>query len=321
MKTTDKRQLGQTGVCVSTLGLGTAPLADLYGSVPESQAVETIQLCMELGITYFDTAPLYGNQSGYGLAEERLGIALAGVKRDQYVLSTKVGVLPMPEGGIKRDFSRDGVMRSVEGSLQRLNIDSIDILLIHDPDNDYHEALNQAYPTLVDLKHQGVVKAIGVGMNQWQMLIDFANHAEFDCFMLAGQYTLLVQDGLALMDLCQEKGIGILSAGIYNSGILATGPISGAKYFYRDAPLQILEQVRQMEAICDRYDVPLRVAALRFPAGHAATSTLVVGTSSATRLNGYLSALQWPIPPVLWTDLQDEGLLFNDVPLPSSESA
>lgn len=316
IETTKKRQLGQTDVYVSPLGLGTAPLADLYGTIPEAQAIQTIQLCLELGITYFDTAPMYGYQSGYGLAEKRLGFALAGVERDQYVISTKVGRLAKPDGGTVHDYSRDGVLRSVEGSLERLKIDSVDILLIHDPDNHYTEALEQAYPTLVELKKQGVVKAIGVGMNYWEMLVDFANQADFDCFMLAGQYTLLKQGGLALMDLCQEKGIGILSAGIYNSGILATGPVPGAKFFYADASPEILEQVRQIQEICERYDVPLPVAALQFPAAHPATTTLVVGTSSAARLNNYLAALQTVIPRQLWLDLQDQGLLSESVPIP-----
>lgn len=316
METTKERQLGQTDVFVSPLGLGTAPLADLYGTIPETQAIQTIQLCLELGITYFDTAPLYGYESGYGLAERRLGTALAGVERDKYVISTKVGVLSTPEGGNEHDYSRDGVLRSVEGSLERLKLDSVDILLIHDPDDHYTEALDQAYPTLVDLKKQGVVKAIGVGMNYWEMLVDFANHAEFDCFMLAGQYTLLVQDGQPLMNVCQKKGIGILSAGIYNSGILATGPVPGAKFFYEDAPPEILERVRQIQETCERYDVPLPVASLQFPAAHPATTTLVVGTSSAARLNGYLSALQTTIPQQLWFDLQDQGLLSESVPIP-----
>ena len=318
MNTLKQKQLGRTDVSVSLIGLGTAPLANLYKEVPEAQAVETIQHCLDVGITYFDTAPLYGR----GLAEKRLGVALAGVDRNRYVISTKVGILPDAENKkFEFDFSREGVLRSVEESLERLNMDWVDILLIHDPDRHYRQAMDGAYPTLLELKAQGIVKAIGVGMNRWKLLADFANEGDFDCFMLAGQYTLLVQDGLPLMDLCAEKGIGILSAGIYNSGILATGPVPGAKFSYSNASPEIMERVRRIEAICDRYEVPLKVAALRFPTGHPATSTLVLGTSSPTRISDYLSALEWPIPAGLWTDLQDEGLLSGDVPLPPSEPA
>ena len=313
MKTIEKRQLGQTDVRVSTLGLGTAPLSSLYGSVPEAQAIETIQHSLDAGITYFDTAPAYGA----GLAEKRLGTALAGVDRDRYVLSTKAGVLPTGwESDGEFDFSRDSILRSVEESLDRLNVDSVDILLIHDPDRHYRQALDEAYPAMVDLKDQGIVTAIGVGMNQWRMLMDFANEADFDCFMMAGQYTLLVQEGLALMDMCQERGIGVLSAGIYNSGILATGPVPGAKYFYSEAPPEIMERTRRIEAICERYGVPLNVAALQFPMAHPAATCVVVGTSSATRLVGYLEAMQMTIPTELWADLQQEGFLQAGVPLP-----
>jgi len=316
MKTTmNRKRIGKTDVYVSEIGLGTAPLANLYKKVPESQAIATIQRCLEADITLFDTAPVYGG----GVAEKRLGAALAGVERDRFVISTKVGDSSESEQqwnvDKEWDFSHDGIFRSVEASLKRLKIDWIDIVLIHDPDHHHRQALDESYPALVELKEQGVIKAIGVGMNWWQPLYQFANEAEFDCFMMAGQYTLLVQDGLPLMNLCQEKDIGILAAGVYNSGILATGPKPGAKFLYRDASPEILERTRRIETICNRYDVPLKVAALRFPAGHPATSSLVVGTSSPSRIDDYLSALQWPIPAELWADLKDEGLLSEDAPV------
>lgn len=310
----ESRQVGRTDVHVSTVGLGAAPLANLYKDVPEAQAVETIQRCLEAGITLFDAAPVYGG----GLAEIRLGLALAGVERDQYVISTKVGAFSISERwGWERDFdfSHDGVFRSVEGSLKRLRIDWIDILLIHDPDRYHQQALEEAYPAIIELKEQGLVKAIGVGMNWVEPLVAFANEADFDCFMMAGQYSLLNQNGLAFMDFCAERGIGILSAGVYNSGILATGPVPGAKYFYRDASPEILDRTRKIETICNRYDTPLKVAALRFPLEHPATSSVVLGTSSPSRIDDYISALHWPIPPELWADLKREGLLAEDAPI------
>ena len=320
MNQLELKQVGRTDVSVSKVGLGTAPIGNFYKEVPEAQAIETIQRCMEAGITLFDTSPVYGG----GLAEIRLGAALAGVERDQYVISTKVGDFPASEGwGWERefDFSRDGVFRSVEDSLKRLRIDWIDILLIHDPDRYHQQALEEAYPAIAELKEQGLVKAIGVGMNWVEPLVAFANEADFDCFMMAGQYSLLNQDGLSLMDLCAEREIGILSAGVYNSGILATGPVPGAKYFYHDASPEILERTRKIEAICNHYDTPLKVAALRFPLEHPATSSVVLGTSSPSRIDGYISALQWPIPPELWADLKKAGLLTENAPISGAGAA
>jgi D-threo-aldose 1-dehydrogenase len=315
MKISTESQVGQTDLYVSLIGLGTAPLANLYGSVPEDQAVETIQLSLKSGITYFDTAPTYGA----GLAERRLGLALAGAPRNQYVLSTKVGRLLQPDGSFVWDFSREGVLRSIEQSLERLQCDSIDILLIHDPDNHYHQALDEAFPTLAELRSQGIVKAIGAGMNRWPMLVDFARNADFDCFMLAGRYTLLEQGALGMMDLCHTKGIGILMAGVFNSGILATGAIPRAKYNYTDPPPEIVDRVRRLETVCERYNVHLKVAALQFPLAHPATTCLVLGTSSATRLADYIAGLHVPIPSDLWVDLQEEGLLSESAPIPQAQ--
>lgn len=306
------RVLGRTGLEVSLLAFGAAPIANLYRSVSETQAIETVHAALAAGITYFDTAPLYGN----GLSETRLGLALKGVPRDAIVLSTKVGQQAGANGKRQHDYSRDGVLRSLESSLKRLQTDRIDIVHIHDPDNHYREALDGAYPALDELRRQGVIRAVSAGMNQWQMLADFARAGAFDCFMLAGRYTLLEQGALPLLDLCAEKGIGILAAGVYNSGILAKGV--GATYNYREAPPEIVEKTKALSAICARHDVPLATAALQFPLGHPAVASLVIGWSSVARTASNLAALTADLPPALWTDLRDAGLLDAAAPLPPS---
>jgi len=307
--------VGHTSLLAPRLALGTGPLGNLYQVIPEKQAVETIQAAFNSGVHFFDTAPLYGA----GLSERYLGTALRGIPRDQYVLSTKVGRLEQPDGSIrfdKLDFTRDGVRRSFEVSLERLKIERIDILHMHDPDDHYRDVLDFAFPALAELRSQGVIRAIGAGMNQWQMLAEFARHADFDCFLLAGRYTLLEQGGLELFSLCQAKKISIFLGGVYNSGILATGARPGAKYNYVDAPPEILERVRRIEAVCARHGVSLRSAALQFPRAHPAVHALLVGAQSATEFNETLQALRAPIPPKLWTELRAEGLLAESVPVP-----
>lgn len=295
-----KIQLGQTELTLPQLGLGTAHLTS---AVPEAQAIETIQYALSSGIYYFDTAPFYGRS----LVEKRLGMALAGVPRQQYILSSKVGRLIQPNGRVVWDFSRDGVLRSLEQSLERLQCSAIDILLIHDPDDHYQQALEEAFPTLADLRSQGIVKAIGVGMNQWQMLTEFAHHADFDCFLLAGRYTLLDQSALELLDLCQEKRIGLLMGGVFNSGILATGAVEGARYNYRKAPKKMMEKTRRLTAVCQPFNVPLIAAALQFPLLHPATNSIVVGCTSPEMVRRSLELLEMEIPVALWAALQDQS--------------
>ena len=302
MYTNTQRPLGRTGLEVSTLGFGAAPLANLYRDISESQAVATVQAALEQGITYFDTAPLYGR----GLSEKRLGVAMAGVARSRYVLSTKIGRLVQDDGSLVWDFSRDGVLRSLEESLARLRCESIDIVHIHDPDSGpgyYRQAMDEAYPALDDLRRQGVIRAVSVGINQWQMLMDFARDGEFDCFMLAGRYTLLEQGALPLLDLCAEREIGILLAGVFNSGILASGARPGAKYNYRDAPAEMMDKTRHLEEVCARHGVSLRAAALQFPLGHPAISSLVIGCSAPQRIADNLELLETAIPVELWREL------------------
>lgn len=306
--------LGRTGLRISKIGLGSAPLGDLYNAVPEGEAIATIHTALQSGINFIDTAPLYGA----GLAERRLGVALRGVPRDRYVLSTKVGRLVTGPRLTTFNWTRDGILRSVDESLQRLGLDRIDILLMHDPDDHYREALTMAYPTLAELRRQGVIRAVGAGMNQWQMEADFARDADIDCFLLAGRYTLLEQTSLdEFLPLCQTKGIGIYLGGVYNSGILATGPRPGAKYNYNPAPPHILEHAGRLQAVCERHGVPLRVAALQFALAHPTITASLVGAVSPAEVTASLDAFGVSIPTQLWADLRAEGLIHPDAPTPA----
>lgn len=307
-----KTALGRTPLTVSRIGVGAAPLANLYIGLTDAQATQTIHAALDHGITLFDTAPLYGA----GLSERRLGQALAGLPRDSFVISTKVGRLVQSDGTVVFDFSRDGVLRSLEASLDRLQVTSIDIALVHDPDDHYRIALDSAFPILSDLRAQGVIKAVGAGMNQWRMLADFAHYADPDCFLLAGRYTLLEQGALEFLDLCQERRIGVFLGGVYNSGILATGAQPGAKYNYKDAPIAVMERVQRIQTICERYGVPLRVAATQFPLAHPAVTALLLGVQSPQEIDDNLAALRHPIPPDLWQALRAAGLIAEGAPTP-----
>jgi D-threo-aldose 1-dehydrogenase len=302
------------GLDVTTLGLGTAPLGNLFIEISDGEAIATIEAALERGINFVDTAPFYG----FGLAERRVGQALKGVPRQNVIVSTKVGRLIQLDGSAKFDFSRDGVLRSLDESLQRLGLDYVDILLVHDPDEHYEQALNEAFPALAKLREQGVVKAIGAGMNQWQMLQNFARYADPDCFLLAGRYTLLEQTALAeFLPLCHEKGIGIFAGGIFNSGVLAHGALPGTKYNYRDAPPEILARVARLEEVCARYGVPLRLAALHFPVAHPAVTSRLIGIQSVAQLEENLTLYNTPVPPELWQTLKTEGLLDSNAPTPN----
>jgi D-threo-aldose 1-dehydrogenase len=295
------------------MGLGTGPLGK-YRPISQEHASAVIHYALDNGIRFIDTAPYYGS----GLSEQYLGAALAQVPRSSYVLATKVGRIITPEGKAQFDFTRDGILRSIEDSLKRLQLDYVDILHIHDPDQYYHEALHTVFPVLAELRSQGLIKAIGAGMNQWQMLADFARNADFDCFLLAGRYTLLEQGALTeFLPLCQMKGISVFLGGVYNSGILARGAKPGAQYNYKDAPPEILERARHLEEVCARYGIPLHVAALQFPFAHPAVTAVIVGAESPNEITTNLQALRTPIPTELWTALKEEGLLDKDAPTPS----
>jgi D-threo-aldose 1-dehydrogenase len=305
-------ELGNRGLALTRMGLGTGQLG--AEEIAVEQGIATAQMAFAQGIRLFDTAPLYAR----GRSETRLGEALAGVPRDDYQISTKVGrILDEATGEISFDYSHDGVMRSLESSLARLRTDRVDLLLIHDPDHHIEEALTEAYPTVAELRRQGVVRAIGAGMNQWQALTHFAQEADFDCFLLAGRYTLLEQTALEFLELCRQKGIGLLLGGVYNSGILATGAVEGARYQYRTAPPEMMEKTGALQALCDRHGVALNSAALQFAQVPAAVTSLVVGAVAPEEVVANVAALQATIPAAFWTDLRTSGLIEADAPLPN----
>jgi D-threo-aldose 1-dehydrogenase len=329
MNPLEKAVLGSSGLKVTRLGLGCAAIGGLYGDIPDWQAVEVVSRARRLGLNLFDTAPLYGS----GKSEKRLGAALKGVERDSYVLATKVGRVLVPAQGKERgqdiydnpppfkpvfDFSRDGVRRSFESSLERLGVERIDILHIHDPDDHWEEAIRLAYPALEELRSQGVIRAVSAGMNQWQMLCRFAREGEFDCFLLAGRYSLLDQSALdELLPLCLEKNIGIMLGGTYNSGILAKGATSAeATYNYGKAPSQIVEKARRLEEVAARHRVNVKAAASQFALAHPAITCIIPGTRQPERVQENFDLLQEPIPADFWAELRALGLLHPEAPVP-----
>lgn len=315
---------------LSELSLGCAQLGNLNRVVGDDEAAATVDAAWDLGIRYFDTAPHYG----LGLSERRLGAALARRPRADYVLSTKVGRLLEPIGVVSGsddegfevpathrrvwDFSRDGVLRSIEESLQRLGLDSIDVVYLHDPDAHWTEAIESAYPALEELRAQRVVGAIGAGMNQTAMLTSFARHTDMDLFMLAGRYTLLEQTALdELFPLCEQRGAHIVAAGVFNSGLLSrSAPTGDAKYNYRRAPEELVHRAQQIDDVCRRHDVELPSAALAFPLGHPAVVSVCVGARSPDQIERNVHLYQAGVPDAIWDDLKATGLLRDDAPTP-----
>jgi D-threo-aldose 1-dehydrogenase len=319
--------LGRTKLTVSQLGLGSAALGWLYTGVAEEQALATVRRYLELGGAFLDTAPLYGR----GLAETRVGRAVAGVPRDSYVLSSKVGwavyadtqmddgaspeQLPKPD----YDSSYDGALRIVEGSLKRLGLDRIDILLIHDPDDCVDEALQGTYRALDRLRAEGVIGALGAGMNYSKQLARLAREGDFDCFLLAGRYTLLDQDALGeLLPLCAQKGIAVYLGGPFNSGILGDPYRADATFNYEPAAREWVERARKIDAVCKRHGVSLQAAAIQFPLGHEAIVSVVTGARSVAELEQNVNAFREPLPADLWAELKHEGLLPEEAPTPTS---
>jgi D-threo-aldose 1-dehydrogenase len=308
-------------------------MAGLYSAVDEDTALEAVDAAWDAGIRYFDTAPHYG----LGLSERRLGRALAARPRDDYVVSTKVGrlLVPNPECGHVRDraegfdvaaaehrvwdFSADGVRRSLESSLGRLGMDRVDAVLIHDPDHHWRQAIEKAYPALDELRHQGVIGAVGAGMNQWQMLADFVQYADLDFVLVAGRYTLLDQSALdVLLRLCADRGVSAVAASVFNSGLLATAePQPHATFDYAPVPAAMLERAKRIAAVCASHDVSLPQAALAFPLAHPAVVSVLVGMRSASEVTTDVALAASPVPPGLWHDLADAGLLRRDAPTPA----
>lgn len=323
-----KSTLGSSGLEVTRLGLGCAAIGGLYGDIPDDQATAVVHRALDLGLNLFDTAPLYGS----GKSERRLGAALQGIDRDRYILATKVGRLLVPATGEERgqgifgdpppfrpvfDYSYDGVKRSVEESLQRLGLDRVDILHIHDPDDHWQEAIGGAFPALADLRSQGVIRAVSAGMNQWQMLARFAREGDFDCFLLAGRYSLLDQSALdELLPLCVEKNIGIMAGGTYNSGILAKGAKEGATYNYSEAPPEIIAKAQGLERVAKTHGVDIKAAASQFVFAHPAITCIIPGTRRPERVQENFDLLTVPIPADFWAQLRDEKLLHPDAPVP-----
>jgi D-threo-aldose 1-dehydrogenase len=333
----DARILGKSGVSVTTLGFGTAPLGDLYAIADEATAIATIETALRAGMGLVDTSPLYG----HGLAELRLGAALRRVPDAKPAISTKIGRVMDPwrprgdgsgyTGGVKHaarfDYSHDGALRSLEQSMLRLGVDRIDIALIHDLnvathgaalDARFDEARNGAFKALARLRDEKVVKAVGVGVNDWEMCVRFARAADIDCVLLAGRYSLLEQPAaVEFLPLARERNIGVMLGGVFNSGILATGPVPGAMYNYRPAPPDIHAKVAKIDAVCRSHGVTLRDAAQRFPLAHPAVSCLVLGAVTPSEVEAQLASFAKPIPAALWADLKNQGLLARDCPVPT----
>ena len=299
-------QIGSSNLKVTNIGMGGAPLV----ITEESNAIETLHTAYNEGIRYFDTAPYYGA----GISEKYFGKFLSSVERNSFVISSKVGRI-IENQEIKFDYTREGILRSLEESLERLNLDYIDIALIHDPDDHYLQALNESFPTLADLKSQGIIKAIGCGMNQWEMLLDFANNADFDCFLLAGRYTLLDHSAMySLMPKCLEKNISLILGGPYNSGILASDFKSESTYFYEPSPTKVTEKARLIKNVCDKYEVPLKAASLQFGLNHPSVVSTIPGPSNPNELKENLKMVNITINNDLWKELKDKKLIDLECP-------
>ncbi len=308
-------RIGRTDLRVTRLGLGCSGLAR---SETVERAVETFQTAMGQGIKYIDTAPLYGR----GRSEVRLGKALQGFDREKIVISTKVGRMLQPTNNYEEgpeyspvhDYSRESVVGSWESSLERLGVDSVDILFIHDSDNYYDQAIGQGYPALAELRDDGKIKAIGAGMNQWEMELRFAQEGDFDCFLLAGRYTLLEQGAItAFLPYCEENYISVIIGGPYNSGVLAQPE---GRYNNRAVPPEILAKVARLQEVCDDHGVPMRAAALQFVLAHPAVASVIPGTKSPAHQEDNFRMMSHPIPREFWEGLREKDLIDPDSPVP-----
>ncbi len=337
MKATRQRTIGRTRLAIDRLGFGGAPLGNLYHAIADDDAEVLIDAAWEAGFRYFDTAPHYGQ----GLSERRLGDALRARQGEAYVLSTKVGRLLKPAGYAKErhayvspmpfdfvyDYGYDGVMRSYEDSLQRLGLDRIDILYMHDigrmahgDDNTrlFKVAMDGGYRALDELRRTGDVSAIGLGTNEWEVCEASLDHGDWDCFLLAGRYTLLEQGALdSFLPACVARQCSVIVGGPYNSGILATGVQGGpGRYDYGAAPAHVVAAVTALEAVCRAFDVPLPAAAIQFPLAHPAVAAVIPGLDRAAQVSETRRWFETAIPPAFWDALRDEQLVRADAPLP-----
>jgi D-threo-aldose 1-dehydrogenase len=334
---TERRQIGPTDLYATAIGFGSAPLGNRFRVLDENTCHQLVDDAWDYGVRFFDTAPMYG----HGLAENRLGTALRARPRSDYLLATKVGRLlrpapndgyhdmwvSVPPMGIVYDYSYTGTMRSIEDSLQRMLTDRIDIAFIHDCDRYGHgdnqpaifeEAISGAARALLDLRDQGVIGAVGMGVNEADVCVAATHRADFDVFLLAGRYTLLEQEPLDdLMPLCADKGISLILGGVFNSGILATGAIAGAHHNYRPADEQVIERVRRIEKIGARYEVQLAAMALQFVLAHPVVASVLVGASSLDQQADNFRAANTSLPEDLWAELRNAKLIRADAPTPS----
>ncbi|MFJ5223376.1 aldo/keto reductase [Streptomyces sp. NPDC088400] len=327
--------LGRGAVSVSGLSFGAAGIGNLYTPVSAEQALAAVDAAWDAGIRYFDTAPHYG----LGLSEQRLGEALRDRARDSYTLSTKVGrrleavsdttsagddlahgfAVPATHRRVW-DFSADGVRRALDDSLGRLGLDRVDIVYLHDPDDHEDEAFKQAYPALERLRAEGVVGAIGAGMNQTAMLTRFLRDTDVDVVLCAGRFTLLDQSALTgLLPEAGARGRSVIVGGVFNSGLLAD-PRPGATYDYTAAPPALLDRALRMDAVTRRYGLPLRAAALHYPLRQPAVAGVLVGTRSAAEVRDVADLLGRTVPEELWAELRAEGLLSEE-PAPGEPTA
>jgi D-threo-aldose 1-dehydrogenase len=325
-------RVGRTDLFAPRVGLGTAVLGNFLQAISDADAIAVIQRALASGVRYIDTAPLYG----HGLAEQRVGRAIAGPPRAELVISTKVGRLlregaprddtqyhrgipfykEVPATGPMWDFSYGGVRRSVAESLERTGIDRFDILHLHDPDNHLEQAATTAYQALRELRAEGSVTAIGAGMNRSGPLAELVRTCDLDVVLLAGRYTLLDQTAMAdLLPLCESRGVSVVIGGVFNSGILID-PVPGVNFNYVPADDAALAKAGAIKQICDKHEVPLAAAAIQFPLAHPRVCTVLMGPRTIWELENDLSLLEVEIPPQLWADLRHEGLLGTDVPTP-----
>lgn len=333
-------RLGNGGLTFTELGFGTAPLGNLYRAITDAEADAILQAAWDGGVRYYDTAPLYG----LGLSETRLNRFLRDKPREEYTLSTKVGRLLRPCGPEARDgfgkwfevpartevydYSYDGVMRSLEFSLERLGVDRVDLLFAHDidvpnqgsranVDAKVDQLMAGGYHALERMRNEGVIKAFGAGVNEWEVCQQLAERGDYDIFLLAGRYTLLEQDALeSFLPLCEHRGIGIIIGGPYNSGILATGPKQGAYYNYETAPAEIMAQVRALEAECIAKGSSLVAAAFQFPLGHPCVLSVIPGGQGVAEMVQNLEVANAEVPAALWSELKSKQLVRQDAPVP-----
>jgi len=331
------RRIGKRDVSVSLLGAGTAPFGSTAREDSDASIARTFATLYDAGLRYFDTAPFYG----LGVAEHRLGASLRHIDRRSVIVSTKIGRLLRPVAGgtspgigggtspfeVVFDYSYDATMRSLEHSLQRLGTNAIDIVLIHDVNRRwqgdqvemrYREAMAGAHRALVDLRARGTIKAFGVGVNDWSILLRFAADGDFDCFMLAGRYTLLDHTALdTFMPDCVRRGISVLMAAPFNSGILATGARPGATYFYTSADADVMARTRVIEDVCNRHGVALAAAALQFPLAHPIVASVVTGIRTAAEAEANIAHCRTAIPSDFWEELKQRRLIAVAAPVPS----